>query len=395
MKRSMKKIVAVGLSVFLAFSMTVNSWAGWEEIEVEGVSGNWQYRNDDGKLEKDKWLFDSGKWYYLGSDGVMLKNKWLKDEYGKGIAWFGADGGLCNLSSPVEYGGPGIEINKYLTDSGEGEKVKLNMDYLTDLTPEERRLFDFIIENYKMDEKTDTEYKQNLYIAISADELGKLLGLEVVEYDDKKCVYYGDVLDAVNNINIAVMKETRNELILWNESKVIGGINQLCPYVTLTLNNYAVSRIVNIRDLNGLINNTLVRVLNIEDGTTSQIEAAKRIYEWLCNEFNYNLDKMESDLFTCWVMREGICWSFAGLYKKMCNMCGIECGVESGANYWNKNEAGHAWNVITINGLQNFVDVTWGIAIKRAGGDRDKILKFFNMDRVELSETHAKYIFVK
>lgn len=65
--------------------------------------------------------------------------------------------------------------------------------------------------------------------------------------------------------------------------------------------------------------------------------------------------------------RAGVCENYALLYKRVCNLTGLECEVVTG---YCKNELSdlgkmppvpsHAWNKVKINGEWKFVDATWG-----------------------------------
>lgn len=87
--------------------------AGWQQN-----SGNWYYRQEDGKLKKSCWLLDKGKWYYLSTGGEMLtgwqaiNSKWY---------FFGEDGALYVSTvtpdgSTVNENGEWVENGVVMTD---------------------------------------------------------------------------------------------------------------------------------------------------------------------------------------------------------------------------------------------------------------------------------------
>ena len=389
-------LVALISVIFLLFLFPYAVYAGWEQSE----NGEWSYRNEkSGELEKDKWLLDNGKWYYIGTDGLMYKNQWLKDANGEKIAWFLADGSLGQLAHPTEAHGPGIELNRILYSDSESEdfkceKVKLNNDFMTGLSEKERRLFDYILENYKVDDEINGVYGQNLFIVLNTNELAEILELEIIEQNGIEWVSLDKVNEAIKNIDLEVKKETNQRFFRGTECSSLNPSSGITESVYLVINSHSLSHITNLKHLNELINNVLVRKLKIEDGITSQKEAARKIYYWICSEFQYDLEMMNADLLTCWATRKGICWSFAGLYKKMCNMCGIQCDIEGGSDYLGE-EYGHVWNSNEIDGIRSFTDDTWGISSNSAEASTEQLNRFFKMNRIELDNSHLRFILVK
>lgn len=388
----MKNKILLGIIAFSIFAQhTIPAYAGWEQSGDE-----WKYVNEETlEYEKNKWIFDSGDWYYIGDDGLMYESQWLVNESGERIAWFGADGKFCGKAYSVESSGPGIEINQYLTtDYGNGARVDLNMDCFVDLSDGERALLNYILGNYKIETQSDIEgnFKQEMFIVLTAEDIASFIDVEVINNDGNNWLRKEDFEKILDNINDGVMKEVREPLFYTTNWRIKVADN-LVSSVTLELNRYMISRITNLQHVHELINNTIVRKLNIVDGQTSQTEAASRIYKYICSEFDYDLDYIDADLMTCLTYRKGVCWSFATLYKKICNMCGIQCDIEGGQNYWYPGELGHVWNRNIIDGIETWTDCTIGESLKEAGSD--KWLQFNQSNRINTAYSHWNYIFCK
>lgn len=65
--------------------------------------------------------------------------------------------------------------------------------------------------------------------------------------------------------------------------------------------------------------------------------------------------------------KRAVCEGYSALYKRLCELCGVECVTIKGASKISLTDIGkgpinsnHAWNAIKINGKWNLLDVTWG-----------------------------------
>lgn len=75
-------------------------------------------------------------------------------------------------------------------------------------------------------------------------------------------------------------------------------------------------------------------------------------------------------------------------------MCGIQCDIEGGSDYLGE-EYGHVWNSNEIDGIRSFTDVTWGISSNSAEASTEQLNRFFMMNRIELDNSHLRFILVK
>lgn len=65
------------------------------------------------------------------------------------------------------------------------------------------------------------------------------------------------------------------------------------------------------------------------------------------------------DCYGCLVEHTAVCAGYSKAYKLILNRLGIECDVVTGEGYNSMGNGAHAWNRVTIDGEQYYVDVTW------------------------------------
>jgi hypothetical protein len=102
-------------------------------------------------------------------------------------------------------------------------------------------------------------------------------------------------------------------------------------------------------------------------------EKAKLIHDWIADNVRYNFEGYCSgnlgDNSWVGVVKSGksVCAGYANLYYEMCKRAGIKCevvaGFAKGYGYDpladTRPESNHAWNMITVQGKQYLLDVTW------------------------------------
>ena len=67
-----------------------------------------------------------------------------------------------------------------------------------------------------------------------------------------------------------------------------------------------------------------------------------------------------ANLYYLLKQNKGICADFVELYRRLCEKIGIECVVEYGGTT-SKTVRCHAWNIVTVNGVKYYKDITWDI----------------------------------
>lgn len=109
------------------------------------------------------------------------------------------------------------------------------------------------------------------------------------------------------------------------------------------------------------------------------VEIARRIYDWLCDNIQYDTTKSIHDADTCWRTKKGVCQAYCELF---CHIAGDRLNVEvvcgkSKMPDGNISETSHAWLYVYTDGYKGiFIDPTWG-----AGGINDRrFVKGVNRD---------------
>lgn len=78
----------------------------------------------------------------------------------------------------------------------------------------------------------------------------------------------------------------------------------------------------------------------------------------VCAALTYDVtqaSQFSDGLYSVQMGGRGYCEHFADLYQTLCQAVGIDCAVIVGVT----GGAGHAWNVLSIDGKEYFVDPTW------------------------------------
>ncbi len=106
----------------------------------------------------------------------------------------------------------------------------------------------------------------------------------------------------------------------------------------------------------------------IGDAQTT-IEIARHIYDWLCDNIQYDTTKSIHDADTCWRTKKGVCQAYCNLF---CHIAGDRLNVEIIVGKCKTiegdiSDTSHAWLYVYTDGYNGiFIDPTWG-----AGGISD------------------------
>lgn len=93
-------------------------------------------------------------------------------------------------------------------------------------------------------------------------------------------------------------------------------------------------------------------------------EIARRIYDWLCDNIQYDTTKNIHDADTCWRTRRGVCQAYCELFCYMAETVGLTTDIITGITKDSKGTVSkekHSWIFVYNQGYDGFfVDPTWG-----------------------------------
>lgn len=100
----------------------------------------------------------------------------------------------------------------------------------------------------------------------------------------------------------------------------------------------------------------LAQTLKKENDIASYIS----IYEWICNnvEYDYDTANGDADRFSAYdalIGKKAVCYGYAALYQRLCDELGLNCIVLTSLD-----NTAHAWNAVQINDKYYHVDCTFG-----------------------------------
>ena len=99
------------------------------------------------------------------------------------------------------------------------------------------------------------------------------------------------------------------------------------------------------------------RSQDIVSGACSETEIVDRISNWICRRIAY--DDAVDKAGIGWDTGRGNCIVFSCLFREMCRACNIPCFVILGTADNGSVRGIHEWNVLCINGIWFFCDLTW------------------------------------
>ncbi|MFC1545537.1 transglutaminase domain-containing protein, partial [Gemmatimonadota bacterium] len=115
-------------------------------------------------------------------------------------------------------------------------------------------------------------------------------------------------------------------------------------------------------------------VQHLVSGERDRYQQVKNIHDWITDNIAYDTESYFSGSFPdqsfSAVLQTGssVCEGYAGLFKKMCDLAGLECvkisGYARGYGYSvfdneDVTETNHAWNAVRIDDEWQLVDATW------------------------------------
>lgn len=152
-------------------------------------------------------------------------------------------------------------------------------------------------------------------------------------------------------------------------------------------------------------------VIALTKDSKNEIEKANEIFKWITNNIKYDYKLFNRNKriieFKCknkvdceqkvinWknkniqkilCKKKAICSGYSDLFKKMCDIAGIDCIVIDGYIKNNVSQIGrmgildHSWNAIIVDNEYYYLDVTWaaGYCTKKENGKLNSFVKHYN-----------------
>ena len=86
-------------------------------------------------------------------------------------------------------------------------------------------------------------------------------------------------------------------------------------------------------------------------------DVEKKAYEYIARTTTYDSSAEHSQSMISVVRGSSVCQGYSKAFQYLMQRSGIPCTMIAG---YVKNRMGHAWNMVSLNGLWYFVDATWG-----------------------------------
>ncbi|MGI6279449.1 MAG: transglutaminase domain-containing protein [Acutalibacteraceae bacterium] len=121
------------------------------------------------------------------------------------------------------------------------------------------------------------------------------------------------------------------------------------------------------------------QILKNSDGYKGDFYKEQYFNDYLCENVEYVRDGLlVGTAYGALVENKAQCEGYSKAFKLLCNSVGIECDLVCGV----AEGEGHMWNVVNIDGVHSYVDVTWN--------DRSeyKSYLYFNLTKAQIEYDH-------
>lgn len=199
---------------------------------------------------------------------------------------------------------------------------------------------------------------------------------------------------------------TRDELI-----EIVMAIYNDTPsfyYVQITSISYTVTRSGYIITPNYLYSGEQIKKLDaqLEQGlqrfkskyitpSMNEYEREKVIHDFLVKTITYDYEALSVmggrvdeiyNVLGALLKKKAVCWGIACAFKLLCDYCQIKSLVVIGNTIPIQGDAGHAWNMVKLDGETYHVDVTWDIKEK---GDISFCYDYLNLSDSLMRMNHT------
>lgn len=202
----------------------------------------------------------------------------------------------------------------------------------------------------------------------------------------KLCEDYADVTRDIHLAYTAMLND--NTEIFWMPNTyLIGTIKGSTNTINIAFNHtekdnsvsYTVSRKERDQKRKEL-ENKVDEALELVSGLDDQYKIEKIFNDYICANTSYDTNAyLSGTSYGCLVGGKALCEGYSRAFKLLCNEAGIECDLISGIS----QGEGHMWNSVNIDGIHNFVDVTWNDT------SEELLYLYFNITGEQLLYDHS------
>lgn len=261
---------------------------------------------------------------------------------------------------------------------------------------------------------------------------GNELTIEVLTYDGEDIIPMALISNSTGTVNTPVLLEkgdyswvgkvtiTEDSSVCVYDTSILGNINWMIKSVKVLVGESGIyihkgnMEIDNTRIREKMYTSTETDVIPVNpvvqrttdeicSGLKSDIDKARAIYLWMCENIAYDYDAYNNSLMgqkaypsEVLLHKNAVCFGLSNLYKAMLNSQGIPCKVIGGRQAGGASSSGygHAWNEFYTTGGQGvgagwyLVDCTGGA---RLGYENGSFFPNFDADDKFYSYTKANY----
>ena len=98
----------------------------------------------------------------------------------------------------------------------------------------------------------------------------------------------------------------------------------------------------------------------ITANASTKMQKVKAIYDWICNNIQYDTSYKIYHADECYKQRKGVCQAYSELMRYMCEAVGVQCTIISGTSYHMYGGGAHAWICAQVEKGTILIDPTWG-----------------------------------